>query len=724
MREDDIKIYFAPVIIVILILSSFGIAVGKSQNLLNLYNEEEQQNRGYDYWIQTTDEDFNEGIKYNINVSNDSFHLNETTYVTNQTLLDLESFEGDWPPKYWSETGLWNKEKDRSHTGDYSADFDGVLLGTSGVLISPSMNTSNSSVSAIYVEFWGFSEGADKGEYYLDYYDGSFWNEITRLDNFGQGKWAKYHKKITNSTYFTEDFQTRWRVVGLDFAEHVYVDDVKVILEQQLDGYVTNGTLISQAYDTGVEEPEYDNLIINSDIPTGTTIESWIRTAETETALESAIWYSEIAHVPNKQWVQWMVNLTGNQVNTPTVNEVNLTWYYEDLPVPEITYVDDDYDETTPGWEYDHFDNIQDGVNTVNTSGSVNIYSGTYSENVVINRSMTLIGEDEYSTIVDGNLVGSVISINNSVISISGLTVHNSGLKIANAGIIVTSSEVIFSSLIIQNNNNGIILLDTKNSEIYLSTISDNSYSGIALEMNSNNNLIAGNTISNNYIGIYLNNTFDNEISNYNDVIKENWNEIENNNYGIYSLENSKNNNIYHNNLQENDQNAFDLGFNTWDDGQRGNYWDDYNGEDANGDGIGDTPYPIPGGSNQDNYPMMVPNGYDLIPPEIYLTKPKDSFLYINILDIIIIEFPLHLIIINTFIIGEIDIEVEAFDNLSGINKVEFYIDNNLKSTVETEPYSWTWDEKVVLSPYTIKVTAYDYSGNQDSAMRVVWKMG
>ena len=98
--------------------------------------------------------------------------------------------------------------------------------------------------------------------------------------------------------------------------------------------------------------------------------------------------------------------------------------------------------------------------------------------------------------------------------------------------------------------------------------------------------------------------------------------------------------------------------------------------------------------------------------------------MYINILDTIIIEFPLRLIIINTFIIGKIDIEVEAFDNLSGINKVEFYIDNNLKSTVKTEPYTWIWDEKVVLSPYTIKVTAYDDAGNQDSDMRVVWKMG
>ena len=149
MREDYIKKYIASVIIVILLLSSFGITVGKPQNILNSYNEQDQRYKIYDYWIQTTDEYFNEGTKYNINVSNDAFHLNETAYITNQTILELESFEGDWPPEDWSKTGVWNKENDRAHTGEFSADFDGFLIGTSGELYTPSMDTSNSSVSAI-----------------------------------------------------------------------------------------------------------------------------------------------------------------------------------------------------------------------------------------------------------------------------------------------------------------------------------------------------------------------------------------------------------------------------------------------------------------------------------------------------------------------------------------------------------------------------------------------
>lgn len=43
----------------------------------------------------------------------------------------------------------------------------------------------------------------------------------------------------------------------------------------------------------------------------------------------------------------------------------------------------------------------------------------------------------------------------------------------------------------------------------------------------------------------------------------------------------------------------------TWDDGKEGNYWSDYNGTDANGDGIGDTPY-VFDPQNEDRYPLMV----------------------------------------------------------------------------------------------------------------------
>jgi len=44
--------------------------------------------------------------------------------------------------------------------------------------------------------------------------------------------------------------------------------------------------------------------------------------------------------------------------------------------------------------------------------------------------------------------------------------------------------------------------------------------------------------------------------------------------------------------------NALDLGINSWDYNSKGNYWDDYNDYDTDGNGIGDNPYTIDGGSS------------------------------------------------------------------------------------------------------------------------------
>ncbi|MFW6121390.1 MAG: Ig-like domain-containing protein, partial [Petrotogales bacterium] len=69
-----------------------------------------------------------------------------------------------------------------------------------------------------------------------------------------------------------------------------------------------------------------------------------------------------------------------------------------------------------------------------------------------------------------------------------------------------------------------------------------------------------------------------------------------------------------------------------------------------------------------------------------------------------------------TLIIGPLDITVNASDNISGMNKVEFYIKDMPKNTDPSAPYVWTWNEVVFrLTRFEIKVIVYDNAGNWDS---------
>jgi parallel beta-helix repeat protein len=138
---------------------------------------------------------------------------------------------------------------------------------------------------------------------------------------------------------------------------------------------------------------------------------------------------------------------------------------------------------------------------------------------------------------------------------------------------------------------------------------------------------VTGNTVINNAEGIHAISSYDNIISG-NDITSNNWigiyfggshniisgNIIIDNNVGMYFYKQSSNNTIYSNDFVNNDlqisidpeleQNVI---VNAWDNGAEGNYWNDYNGTDTDGDGIGDTPY-ILDENNQDNYPLMEPN--------------------------------------------------------------------------------------------------------------------
>lgn len=99
------------------------------------------------------------------------------------------------------------------------------------------------------------------------------------------------------------------------------------------------------------------------------------------------------------------------------------------------------------------------------------------------------------------------------------------------------------------------------------------------------------------------------------------------------------------------------------------------------------------------------------------ITKPLKA---IYIKNRRILPFP------RTVILGDIDIEVIVYGywyEPVEVDKVEFYIDDDLKNTVTSPPYTWTWDEKSLLKrKHTITVKAYDKDETITTKEIQVWK--
>ena len=93
----------------------------------------------------------------------------------------------------------------------------------------------------------------------------------------------------------------------------------------------------------------------------------------------------------------------------------------------------------------------------------------------------------------------------------------------------------------------------------------------------------------------------------------------------------------------------------------------------------------------------------DIEDPIVSIIQPLPQRLYIGNFSILWIR---------TFVIGKINVIVNASDNHSGVEKVEFYVDGKLEAVDYDAPYEWLWNEDTLYDTHMLEVIAYDREGN------------
>ena len=240
---------------------------------------------------------------------------------------------------------------------------------------------------------------------------------------------------------------------------------------------------------------------------------------------------------------------------------------------------------------------VNPSISSIQQSGNAYFLTTDIVGNIMVQKSNIVLDGNGYKA--DSVAIGldlttgiSNATVKNFIIDgTSGFAAsHSITSHFNNFGILVFNG----SNVLLTNNT----IINTRHPGVYVSTVGINIVGG-------SSNKIIGNNLENNSDGLAFSHTQDNIITENSVTANHGW--FMEFTWGIHFFD-ASNNVIFNNNFIDNRaQVGIEDSINMWDNGKIGNYWSDYDGADANGDGMGDTPYEVDS-KNTDRYPLIKPS--------------------------------------------------------------------------------------------------------------------
>ncbi len=200
-----------------------------------------------------------------------------------------------------------------------------------------------------------------------------------------------------------------------------------------------------------------------------------------------------------------------------------------------------------------NYTRIRDAIDNASEGDTVYVFHGTYNESLAISKSLTILGEDKNTTIIDGQHERtSIVQLKTCNIYFSGFSLIHSSFYTNGFGLSISSDSsynIVTNNIIAENQGFwGGIFIEGDTNQINNNTLRSNSGRGILISYTATNNIISENDISGSPRGIWVSSCRDNIITK---------NHIHNNSWQGIWLAATKGNEISDNTIENNGEAAF-----------------------------------------------------------------------------------------------------------------------------------------------------------------------